>query len=402
MDSRFTNDIIIVGQQPWDTEIGSNCKNIALELSKKHRVLYINSPLDRITLIKTNSDPKTKHRLNVIRKKENGLIEIQSNLWNYYPDCMVESINWINNDSVFNILNRYNNYKFARSIKKAIKKLNFKNFILFNDSEIFKAFYLKNLLKPVLSVYYSRDYMIAFDYWKKHGEKVEPLLVAQSDICFANSAYLADYCRQFNPKSFDVGQGCDIDDFKDVAKLAKPDDIKHLKGPIVGYVGALTSMRLDTAIIEHIALSLPQFTILLVGPEDEGFQSSNLHHIKNIAFLGQRPVNQLPNYVNAFDVCINPQLVNPVTIGNYPRKIDEYLAVGKPTVVTATKTMEVFKDHVYIAQTKEDYVTLIKKAIDENNPQLVAQRIAFASEHTWENSVNRMVDEMVKYLNVIN
>ena len=26
-------DIVIVGQQPWDVEIGSNCKNIALEFS---------------------------------------------------------------------------------------------------------------------------------------------------------------------------------------------------------------------------------------------------------------------------------------------------------------------------------------------------------------------------------
>ena len=45
-------DIVIVGQQPWDVEIGSNCKNIAEELTKHNRVLYVNSPLDRITLYK--------------------------------------------------------------------------------------------------------------------------------------------------------------------------------------------------------------------------------------------------------------------------------------------------------------------------------------------------------------
>ena len=31
-------DIIIVGQQPWDVEIGSNCKDIAIEFSKYNRV----------------------------------------------------------------------------------------------------------------------------------------------------------------------------------------------------------------------------------------------------------------------------------------------------------------------------------------------------------------------------
>ena len=35
-------DIVIIGIQAWDIEIGSNCKNIALELSKTNRVLYVN------------------------------------------------------------------------------------------------------------------------------------------------------------------------------------------------------------------------------------------------------------------------------------------------------------------------------------------------------------------------
>jgi hypothetical protein len=60
-------DIIVVGQQPWDVEIGSNCKNIALEFSKQNRVLYVNSPLDRITSIRDKKDPKTQKRLNVIK-----------------------------------------------------------------------------------------------------------------------------------------------------------------------------------------------------------------------------------------------------------------------------------------------------------------------------------------------
>ncbi len=62
-------DIIITGQQAWDVEIGSNCKNIALEFSKKNRVLYVNSPLDRISLMKNGNDPKVIKRKDVINKK---------------------------------------------------------------------------------------------------------------------------------------------------------------------------------------------------------------------------------------------------------------------------------------------------------------------------------------------
>ncbi|MDE3143949.1 MAG: glycosyltransferase family 1 protein, partial [Bacteroidota bacterium] len=71
-------DIVIVGQQPWDVEIGSNCKNIAEEMSKHNRVLYVNSPLDRITLYKHRTEPKVQKRLAVIKGKQNS-IEIIKN-----------------------------------------------------------------------------------------------------------------------------------------------------------------------------------------------------------------------------------------------------------------------------------------------------------------------------------
>lgn len=390
----FNQDVIIIGQQPWDTEIGSNCKNIAIELSKNNRVLYVNSPLDRITLFRSGKNDKIIKRLKVIKGKENGLIKIKDNLWNYYPDCIVESINWIKNHRLFNILNRVNNKKFARSVDKAIEKLGFRNFLLFNDNEIFKGFYLKEYLKPVLSVYYSRDYMIGVDYWKRHGEKLEPLLIAKSDFCFANSTYLSDYCKKYNPDSYYVGQGCDVKDFENLDGMEKPKDLKDIDTKIIGYVGSLNSERLDIGIIEYIAKKFPNYKVVLVGPEDNCFKLSPLHDAENVIFLGQKPMEELPAYINAFDVCINPQLVNEITIGNYPRKIDEYLAAGKPVIVTATKTMEVFKDFVYIAHHKEDYVNLIEQALNEVDASLAKKRKDFALTHTWENSVK----EMMKYI----
>ncbi|WP_246229572.1 hypothetical protein [Mucilaginibacter humi] len=182
-------DIIVVGQQPRDVEIGSNCKNIALEFSKHNRVLYVNSPLDRINRIKYKNDPKIKKRIDVINKKADSIVLIRDNLWNYFPDEIIESINWIKNDTIYNFLNKVNNKRFARSITKAIKQLGFSNVILFNDNDIFRCFYLKELLKPAISIYYSRDYLLYVDYWKLHGKKMEPELIRKSDVCVANSTY---------------------------------------------------------------------------------------------------------------------------------------------------------------------------------------------------------------------
>ena len=380
-------DIIIVGQQPWDTDIGSNCKNLAIEFSKHNRVLYVNSPLDVKTKYKGKLDPKIQKRVAVINNKADGLEQISENLWTYYPDKTIQSINWIGNNTIFNLFNRFNNKRFATSITKAVKRLGFKNFILFNDSDIFRSFYLKELLLPAISIYYSRDYMVAVDYWKKHGVVLEPQLIAKSDLCVANSPYLADYCAKYNPHSFFVGQGCDLSLFASKDGFSMPEDIKLIDRPVIGYVGVLQSIRLDMELLKYIAVKRPEWSIVLVGPQDEEFKISDLHTIKNIHFLGAKDGSQLPAYINSFDVCINPQLVNEVTIGNYPRKIDEYLAMGKPTVATQTRAMEIFADYAYLGETKEDYINLIQKALDENTTELQNKRKTFAASHTWENNV---------------
>lgn len=384
----------MVGQQPWDVEIGSNNKNIAIEFSKNNRVLYVNSALARITAIKHRSDPQVKKRINIINHKENGLTEVQPNLWVYYPDKIIESINWITNKFLYSRLNKLNNKRFARSINKAIKKLGFNEYILFNDNDILASFYLKELLKPKLSIYYSRDFLLTVDYWKLHGQEKEPQLIAKSDLCVANSTYLTDYCKQYNPNSFYVGQGCDIEEFTQFDG-SKPTDIANITSPIIGYVGAIQSIRLDVDLIRSIALNLPDASIVLVGPEDDTFKNSDLHAIDNIHFLGAKPTNMMAAYVQSFDVCINPQVINDITIGNYPRKVDEYLAMGKPVVATKTLAMDVFKDHVYLCDTVDDYIKAIKEALKSNSAELQQRRIEFAATHTWKNSVRKIYEAIM-------
>lgn len=388
LKSRTSRDIVIIGQQPWDTEIGSNCKDIALEMSKKNRVLYVNSPLDRATLMRSRNDEKVKTRIDVLKGRKNGLIRINDNLWNLYPDCMLESINWINIDYIFDSINKTNNKKFATAIQGAIEELRFHGFILFNDSEMFKGFYLNEFLNPALSIYYSRDYMLAVDYWKKHGERIEPLLIAKNDICMANSPYLTDYCKKYNPNSFYIGQGCDLELFEEIQDI--PADLKKLGRPLIGYVGALQSIRLDIDLLAGIASARPDWNIVLVGPEDDVFKESVLHQFDNVIFTGLKPLSELPACIQAFDVCINPQLVNEVTIGNYPRKIDEYLAVGKPVVATTTRAMDIFKEHVYLADNLNGYLQHIQSALDEDDTLKALDRREFAKLHTWENSVQEI------------
>ena len=387
-------DIVITGLQAWDNDIGSNCINIAKEFAKDNRVLYVNFPLDSKTLIKSKSDPKIQKRLSIIKNEKDDLEKVGDNIWTLYPKTTIQSINWIGIESIFDFFNKRNNTKLAFEISKAMKRLNFDKFFIFNDSDMFRSFYLKEFLKPELYIYYSRDNLIAVDYWKKHGIRIEAELIAKSDLCTANSTYLADYCRQFNPNSYYVGQGCDLSLFNPNLMTDVPEDIKTIKSPIIGYVGALVGLRLDIKLLEFIAENRPQWNIVLVGPEDDNFKNSRLHSFSNVHFLGPKKMEYLPLYVKAFDVCINPQLVNEVTIGNYPRKIDEYLAMGKPTVATSTTAMEVFADYCYLANNKEGYIKSIEAALSTNTGEEEKRRRDFAMTHTWENNVGEIYNAM--------
>jgi glycosyltransferase involved in cell wall biosynthesis len=393
-------DILIVGQQAWDIEIGSNCKNIALEFSKHNRVLYVNPPLDRITMMRHGKEEKVKKRIAVVNKQQSGLVKVQNNLWNLYPDQLVESINWLKVDWLFELLNKRNNKILASSIRAALQELSFESVIVFNDGDMFRSLYLKELLSPDISIYYARDNYMATDYYKRHGKKAEPLIISKSDICLSNSEYLTNYCKRYNPNSYNVGQGCDLSAFSNVNVNKLPADMLGIKGLIIGYVGVLYTIRLDIKILVHIALNNPDWSLVLIGPEDKAFKASRLHQLDNVHFLGSKDPAELPGYINAFDVCINPQVLNELTVGNYPRKIDEYLAMGKPVVATKTQAMEVFENYAYTATTVEEYPALIKQAVLEDSAEARMNRINFASGHTWTNHVKEIYEAIIEAINI--
>ena len=384
-------DIIVYGLAPWDFNIATTCNYTAIEMAKNNRVLFVNPPLQRSSTFFQKNDPIIQKRIRINSGKEEDLVQESENLWILYPKTVVESINWIRSPRLFNFFNKINDKRYAREVLKAVKKLNFSNYILFNDNSMITGYYFKELLNPAVFVYLLRDAVIHVDYHKRHGTRLQPLIIKKADFAVANSDYFADYERQTNPRSYMIGQGCDLKMYNDEdGKLAIPDDIKDISKPIIGYVGFLTTIRLDIDVLVYIAEQRPQWSIVLVGPEDEDFKNSKLHNLSNVYFLGKKDPNELAGYIKGMDVTLNPQAVNQVTDINYPLKIDEYLALGKPTVATKTTFMAYFKDHTYLPTTKEEYVVEIEKALEEDSPELQNKRIKYAGEHSWENFVNKI------------
>lgn len=388
-------DFIVFGLQSWDINIASTCKYTAIEISKNNRVLFVNPPLQRKIALTQRHKPEVKKRLRIIKGKEPDLVKINDNFWVLYTRTITETINWIKPPSIYNFFNKINDRRYAKQILKAVDKLQFKNFILFDDNSMLDGFYLKELLKPKLFIYLLRDAVILVAYHKRHGTRLQPQIIKKADFAVANSDFFANYCKQTNPNSYMIGQGCDLSMYNDKdGTLKVPDDLKDIKKPIIGYVGVLTTIRLDIEVLVHIAEQRPDYSLVLVGPEDEDFKNSRLHELDNVYFLGRKNPDQLAAYIKGFDVALNPQKVNEITDVNYPLKIDEYLAMGKPTVATKTTFMNYFKDHTYLPVTKEDYVVEIDKALKEDNPEVQKERIEYASSHSWENFVKKIYEHI--------
>jgi teichuronic acid biosynthesis glycosyltransferase TuaH len=380
-------DIVLFSFQPWESGIGFNFKEMAFELAKYNRVLFVNRAPDRNSLL------RQKNESNQLKKKTE-LTQIEENLWLYNPDIVMESINWISINYIYDILNKINNRRLAAAIKRVTKKLGFKDFIFINDNDFYRGLYQKEYLECSHYIFYIRDFLTIQPYFRKHGTRLEEKIIKKADLVVANSAYLANYASQWNEMTFDIEQGCDLKNYLST-DYPMPDDIATINRPIIGYCGAVTSMRLDISVIEHIALSFPDYSIVFVGPVDKTFEKSKLNSLKNIYFTGLKKLEEIPAYISHFNICMNPQMINPLTVGNYPRKIDEYLVMGKPVVATATMAMEMFRDYVFLCKTKEDYVTNINLIL--SNEQFLSdrekeRRINFALTHSWENSIGMLGD----------
>ncbi|MGV3558256.1 glycosyltransferase [Larkinella arboricola] len=391
-------NFVITSRQPWEEkQLGSNIRDMARTLSVNHSVLFVNEPLDWSARLSDKSGRAQRRDKFMAENQGRHLIQAEENLWVLSPKTLLGSFNWLPDTPFYDWANRYNGTVLSNEIKAAIQELGWKSFVLINDNDMLQGFYLKELLQPDVYVYYLRDNFLAVDFWKRHGARLEPLLMSKVDLVASNSLYLANQAARYNPRSVYVGQGCDLKMFDPTAITEIPADIAALPRPRIGYAGALTGLRLDGDLIGNLARQRPDWQIVLIGATDDSFPTEQLNALPNVSFLGAKTPREIPAYLAAMDVLINPQILNEVTIGNYPRKIDEYLAMGKPVVAGKTETMALFDEHVYLAENTDQFIARIDDVLNGNVLSSPEERIAFAWEHTWENSVGLLTDAIDQF-----
>lgn len=392
-ENSFKYDIVIVGLQPWDVNLGSNCVDIAKAFSKRCRVLYVNRPSDiRTELKKWISTPLLNLHSN--KRKPFKLTEVHNNLWVLDTGLILDSVNFLKG-KLFRFFLKRNCKKIANSIKIALSDLGISKYILFNDNDFFQGQYLREELSPKLYLYYLRDYLIGQPYFKRNGKAMEEAIFRKADFVFTNSHYLRNYALRYNQSTHYIGQGCNLDLDLLNKTTHRPKDLVGFTQPIVGYVGNIVTIRLDLDLLERAASSRKDVIWLFVGPLDKGFRKSKLTTLANVIFTGHKTQQELPHYINSFDVCINPQLLNDTTIGNYPRKIDEYMLLGKPIVARKTDFTKELGDLIYQYENEAEFLQMLDNALsEESSSSKVQERKRIALSHTWDASVNKIFETL--------
>jgi GT2 family glycosyltransferase/SAM-dependent methyltransferase/glycosyltransferase involved in cell wall biosynthesis len=151
--------------------------------------------------------------------------------------------------------------------------------------------------------------------------------------------------------------------------------------PIIGYYGAIADW-FDVELMIYIATERPNYTFILLGGVFD-VDVLALQSLSNVRLLGQQPYELMPQYLYHFDVCIIPFKISPVTEAVDPVKIYEYLCGGKPVVSVDLPELHSYRELLYIAQNKEDFLVKLDLAATEDDQAMIARRKAFARENSW-------------------
>lgn len=148
--------------------------------------------------------------------------------------------------------------------------------------------------------------------------------------------------------------------------------------PLILFWG-LIDARLDASWIAALSQSMTEGTILLVGPEQN--PSPELATINRVHRLGPKSIDELPGIAKQASVLIMPYADMAATRAMQPLKLKEYLATGKPVVVSKLPSTEPWRDAADVASSAEEFTAAVMKRIAEGvDPSQLAAREKRACE----------------------
>jgi glycosyltransferase involved in cell wall biosynthesis len=230
----------------------------------------------------------------------------------------------------------------------------------------------------------------------ERARSLEKTVLRGSDLAIASSSLLAeDLRRNAACEVVHLPHAVDFERFGASGVGVAP-ELEGIPRPRIGYVARMDE-RLDTDVIEHLARSRPDWSLVLIGPL--GFSSATaldelrqLAGLPNVHLLGCRPADAIPALLHALDVTLLCYRLD--NWGRYvqPIKAYEYLACGKPVVSSDIQASREMGNLVRVATDAESWVREVGEALATDSEEKRRARIDYARSNTWDQRAEQLIE----------
>ena len=380
--------IIYFGPEKWNG-MWRNRHHLMTRFSKENKVLYVEPVLG------------TRWKIEQLLKGKTSKKEILKSVYGSRLKKIDDNLHIYKNPAYIPIIGRYPINKIAwlaweKLLKEKLKTLGFNNPIIWLSKPNMNNYL--GCFNEKLSIYHVVDEYSAYTQTgiesNKEIKNKEEIMIKSVDMVIVVSKNLYNSKHLYNKHTYIVPNAVDYRSYLKASKSAAPlpKDIAPLHRPIIGYSG-LISKRLNLKMIKEIAETNPEWSIALIGTVDDTGcvnQLVDLKKTKNVNFLGEKNIDELPFYVSAFDVCIIPYEINDETKNLNPLKLYDFMATGKPIVTTNIPAAQKYRKFIYIVNSSKNISKFINKALNEKNNRKKEERIKVASMNTWDHRVETL------------
>lgn len=351
--------------------------HITAELAKYYSILWINPLGSRMPSIKKKGFSKK------IFRKLSSLTKLFKKVSdNFYVVTPVYMPHFRES-----FIQKFNNWILKIELKIILRYLRIRKPLFFFTTPVYA--HLLNMVKYKYSVYYYSDQYTAFREFnattrlfiesldKKLYENVNLILCASQKI-FDNVSEKTGNKVIYFPHQVDFNY------FNKTGNPEKPVDLQNISEPIIGYYGTLTDSN-NWELIKYCAENRPEYNFVFIGRKD--IKKTGLENSKNVFFLGKKPFSEIPQYGHFFNVGIMFWIVREWIQNCSPLKLKEYLSLGIPVVSTYIEEVEQhYKDIVYIADSKEEFLEFVDKAVNDNTQERIQKGINKVKNDSWHNA----------------
>ena len=205
-----------------------------------------------------------------------------------------------------------------------------------------------------------------------------------ADLVFYSGRKLFNEATRGIERSHLLEQGVDYDHWRHVGngQIDVAPEIARIPRPRLGYFGAVEPWLVDQELIKRASRERPEWQWIFIGNRSRGL---DIEELPNAHFLPPVAYADLPAYAAGFDVCVLPwETEQSFTSYGSAIKVREYMATGKPVVISPLPEYEPMRDVLRIARTRNDFIRLVEEALHDNDPANAARRQAAVAGGTWD------------------